>query len=293
MLREDWDDLRFALAVAETGTVSAAARRLGVNHATVLRRIAQFEDRMGSILFDKSARGYALSADLGRVLEALRDVERSVQSLGRAVAGARAPLSGEVRVTSTDSFCQVVLPPLIARLAAEAPDLRVQLISSNSHLDLARVQADVTVRPTTRLPDDLTGERVGGLGFALYRARGSGSSSASDRWLVLSGPLERTLPGKWMAEHVAPGDLSDGADSFLTLREMAALGRGMTVLPHYLGEGDPRLEPVPGRLPEMAVDVWVASHADLAEVPRIALARRLLVRAFAASAVLTSGPPAG
>lgn len=277
MIRDDWDDLRFVLAVAETGTVSAAARRLGVNHATVLRRIAQFEDRTGTVLFDKTPRGYALAPDLGRVREALRDVERSVQSVARVLSGARAPLSGEVRVTSTDSFCQLFLPPLLARIAAEAPGLKVTLISSNAYVDMGRTQADITVRPTIKLTDDLTGERAALLAFALYRARGA----APTGWLALSGQLERTVPARWMAETLGAEAQSDGADSFLTLRELAALGRGMAVLPAFVGDADPRLERVPGLLPPLSVDVWVASHADMAAVPRIALLRRLLVRAIA------------
>ncbi len=290
MPREDWDDLRYVLAVAEEGTVSGAARRLGVNHATVLRRIAAFEGGAGTQVFDKTARGYALPPDRQRLLEATREVDRAVQVVARLLQGVRAPLSGEVRITSTDSFCQVLLPPVLAAIAVTAPELKVTLLSSNTHVDLGRTQADITVRPTLRLPEDLVGNRAAGLAFGLYHAASGPGADLADRWLGLLGPLEHTLPGRWMAEHITPERIGDGADSFLTLREMAAEGRGLAILPRFLGEGDRRLVVRPGILPPMVVDIWVASHADLAQVPRIALMRRLLTEGLAArSADLAGG----
>ncbi|MCX8507403.1 MAG: LysR family transcriptional regulator [Rhodobacteraceae bacterium] len=286
-MQEDWDDLRFVLAVAEEGTVSGAARRLGVNHATVLRRVAQFEERVGTSLFDRTPRGYALPSDRLRIIEAMREVDRSVQMVGRLLSGARAPLSGEVRLTSTDSFCQILLPPMLARIGQSAPDLRATLSSSNLPVDLGRSQADVTVRPTDSLPDDLVGAKVGVLGFGLYGV--GGGPDGMDRWLCLAGSLQRSVPGRWMAEMVPADRQGDGADSFLTLRELAAAGRGMAVLPCFLGDGDSRLRRVEGRMPRLAVDIWVASHADLAQVPRLARMRGLLGEAFAAEAERLAG----
>lgn len=286
-MADDWDDLRFVLAVAEEGTVSGAARRLAVNHATVLRRIAQFEERVGSVLFDKTPRGYALPADRARIVDAVREVDRAVLLVHRLISGARAPLSGDVRITSTDSFCQILLPPLLAQISVEAPDLRAILVSSNAYVDLGRSQADVTVRPTQKLSDELTGSRAASLGFALYAS--AAANPLPERWLSLTGQLERTVPARWMAEHVAAELQGDGADSFLTLRALAGLGRGMAILPCFLGDADGQLQRVEGRMPPMAVDIWVASHSDLAQVPRIALMRRLLSEAIAAEAPRLAG----
>lgn len=284
MGQDDWDDLRFILAVTEEGTVSAAARRLGVNHATVLRRIARFEERCGQV-FDKTPRGYVLARGQAGLIAAAREVDRAVMGVTRVLAGARMPLSGDVRVTSTDSFCLRLLPPIVARIGAEAPDLRLTLISSNAHLDLGRIEADITVRPAERLPDELTGERVGVLGFRVYRARGSGDDLP---WLMLAGKLAQTVPGQWLSGQ-RPSHPAGGADSFLTLRELAAQGCGLAILPAFLGDEDGRLERVPSLMPDLSVDLWVASHADLAEVPRIARIRQCLAEAFRAEAARLAG----
>lgn len=282
MTRENWDDLRFVLAVAEAGSVSGAARRLGVNHATVLRRVAAYEEAAGMTLFDKTARGYAVPSPMDRVIEAAREVDRAVQAVGRILRGTLAPLSGEVRVTSTDSLCHCVLAPIVARLRTVSPELTVELMCSNRHLDLGRTDADITVRPALALPDDLVGEVAAVLGFGLYRGRGA-AAGAGD-WLSLSGPLARSAVGRWIEATVDPGRIVARADSFIVVRELAAQGLGLGVMPDFLGAEDARLERVDNVLPDLPVDLWVASHADLAHVPRIAAARHRLVEALAAEA---------
>ena len=286
-MRENWDDLRFVLAVAEEGSVNAAARRLGVNHATVLRRVAAYEDATGVAIFDKTARGYVVSGAQQRVIEAAREVDRAVQSVARTLQGVRAPLTGDVRVTSTDTFCQYVLPPVVSELRKASPELRIELLCTNTHLDLARTHADITVRPTDSLSDDLVGEIGATLGFGLFRQKGSGSSD----WLGICGPLSRSLIGRWMANELDPAGIVACADSFPVLREMAAAGQGMAPLPWFLGHEDGRLEEVRGIIPDISVDIWVASHADLADVPRIAETRRALVAALDGMAARLRGAP--
>lgn len=280
MTRANWDDLRFVLAVAEEGSVSAAARRLRVNHATVLRRVAAYEEAAGISLFGKTARGYAVPAAMDRVIEAAREVDRAVQAVGRALRGTQAPLAGEVRVTSTDSLCHCVLAPIVARLRTVSPELRVELMCSNRHLDLGRTDADIAVRPAVDLPDDLVGEVAAVLGFGLYRAR----DLETGDWIGLSGPLSRSRVGRWIDATVGSERVVVRADSFVVAREFAAAGMGLAAMPDFLGAEDARLEPVEGILPDLPVDIWVASHADLAHVPRIAAARRQLTEALAGQA---------
>lgn len=269
-MRENWDDLRFVLAVAEEGSVNAAARRLGVNHATVLRRVAAYEQATGIEIFDKTARGYVVSGAHKRVIEAAREVDRAVQSVARALQGIRAPLTGDVRVTSTDTFCQHVLPSIVSDLRIASPELRIELLCTNTHLDLARTHADITVRPTDKLGDDLIGEIGAKLGFGLFRKKGGETTD----WLGICGPLSRSVIGRWMEGGLDPARIVACADSFPVLREMAAAGQGMAPMPYFLGREDDRLEEVKGVIPDVSVDIWVASHADLADVPRIAETRR-------------------
>lgn len=286
MRQMDWDDIRFVLAVAREGSLSGAARALRVNHATVLRRINGFEETAGVAIFDRTARGYRIAPHRRQVLASMRAVEEATLGVERALTAARAPLAGVVRVTSTDTFCLAVLPPIVAALMAQAEGLTIELNSQNLRSDLSRLDADIAVRPAESLPPELTGTRAGRLGFSVYAAPGGATG-----WLGLSGSLAGSIPAAWMDEHLAETEIVGRADSFPVLREMAAAGQGRAVLPCVLGDDDPRLVKLDGLLPPMAADIWVASHVDLAEVPRIRAVREMLSRALERDTARLLGTP--
>lgn len=265
-----WDDLLFVLAVADEGSVSAAARALGVNHATVLRRISAFESRHGLRIFDKTSRGYTLSPDRRALIEAMRSAGDELARVDRMIDAERPRLTGGLRITSTDTLTQYVLPPILARASREF-ETHIEVLSDNAYLDFARMEADITVRPTPRLPPELEGERAGEIRFAIYA-----SDPDVTGWLRLSGKLARTAAAAWLRNR--PGEHAMGADSFLTLAALARAGRGRALLPDYVGRavqglvclGSPEaFEPVP---------IWVASHVDFARSGRLTRARAFLVR---------------
>ncbi|PRX35033.1 DNA-binding transcriptional regulator, LysR family [Meinhardsimonia xiamenensis] len=279
MHRDNWDDLRFVLAVAEHGSLAAAARALGVNHATVLRRIAAFEQSHGLTLFERSPAGYRIPPERLKVIEAAREVAAAVDAVSRTLRGAGAAPAGRVRVTSTDSLCVAVLPEILAEISSEMPELRLDLVAANERLDLARLSAEIAVRPAMSLPDDLSGEIGAELGFAVYAQRVQGERCR--QWLGLGGTLARTPLADWLAGQAEPERIAGGADSFVVLAGMAAAGLGRAVLPCPLGESDARLVRLAAPQPELRVPIWVACHAELADVPRLATLRRRILRGLA------------
>ncbi len=276
MNKFDWDDVRVMRAVAEAGSLSGAARALGVNHATVLRRVSAFEQATGVTIFDRTARGYLVAPRRGGVLAAMRAMEEAALGVARALDAARAPLAGTVRVTSTDTLCLALLAPIVARLMTEAEGLTIELNAQNQPADLARLDADIAVRPAVTLPPELVGDRAGSLGFSVYAAPGGEAG-----WLGFGGTLHRSAPASWLNANVSEAEIAGRADSFPVLREMAVAGQGRAILPQVLGDPDGRLVRLDDILPPMQVDIWVASHADLADVPRIRAVRELLLRSLA------------
>ncbi len=258
------------LAVADEGSVAGAARALGVNHATVLRRIAAFETTQGLRLFDKTARGYRISADRVELIEAMREAGSSLNRIGDLINAERPAVSGRLRITSTDSLCILVLPK-IARDLAEEIGQPVDLISDNTHVDFTRLQADIAVRPTDRLADELHGIDGGKLGFSVFARKDSPPT-----WLGLSGRLQRTRAAEWLERHAPLQNRPVSADSFLTLASFAAQGAGRAILPTYVGRMTPGLVQIdtPHELP--AVPTWVVCHRDLARSGRLTKARRFL-----------------
>lgn len=276
MHNENWDDLRYVLAVAETGSVLQAAKHLGVNHATVLRRVAAFEERYETTLFERTSQGYQLLADRAHIIRAAHTAEVAMQEVHRLANGGRLTLHGTVRVSSTDTLCGAILPRFVAALQAEEQNLAITLLSSNTHLDFSREQAGIAVRPSVQLPEDMVGKVATELRFAAY---------ASDRdqknWLGLSGPLTRSVAGKWIDENVPADRLTIAADSFLTLQTMAALGHGIAILPCFVGDGDARLVRLTKLMPVQTVPLWVAYHVDAVETQQMRAVKRCLLRFLA------------
>lgn len=272
MHSENWDDLRFVLAVAETGSVLQAAKHLSVNHATVLRRVAAFEERYETILFKRTSQGYQLLSDRVHVIRAAHAAEVAMQEVHRLASGGRLSLHGIVRVTSTDTLCGAVLPRFVAAIKAEERNLAITLLSSNTHLDLSREQASIAVRPSVQLPDDMIGEVATELRLAAYAA----DPEQSD-WLGLSGPLTRSVAATWMDANVPDDQISIAADSFLTLQAMAALGHGIAALPCFVGDCDDRLVRLPDAMPDLTVPLWVAHHVDAVETQQMRAVKRRLV----------------
>ena len=256
MHNENWDDLRYVLTVAETGSVLRAAKQLGVNHATVLRHVAAFEDRHGAPVFERTRKGYQLLPDRAHVIHAAQEAQTAMDEVARLASGGRAVLGGDVRMTSTDTFCALVLPDFAAQIAGEDHRCNVTLLSSNTHLDLIREQAHLVVRPAIKLSEELVGDVVSKIGFAAYA-----TDENADLWHGLAGPLSRSVAAKWMAEELDPETLTTASDSFLTLRELAVHSGAIAALPCFVGDGDARLKKLT-RMPPISVPVWVAHHVD-------------------------------
>ncbi|WP_281973610.1 LysR family transcriptional regulator [Ruegeria faecimaris] len=276
MNNDNWDDIRYVLAVDRYGSLNSAAEALGVTHATVLRRVVAFEQRSGCAIFRKSPSGYSALPEARTILSAMENVEDAVLSVERAIVGANRSPVGHVRITSTDSLCQMVLPQILNEISKEYPGLELTLLSSNSHRDLSRLTADIAVRPSIKLEDGLVGERSGTLSFGVYD-----DGSPNRKWMRLDGALSRSRPAKWLAENAKTEQTTNGADSFLVLQQMAASGAGKTFLPELIGDADPRLHRSPGMNPQIEVPLWVATLEEIAQTPRFALVQRALVERIA------------
>ena len=142
----DWNDLRYFLAVARTGSTLAASRSLKVAQATVSRRITALEEALGTALFIRSPSGYTLSVRGQAMLAGAEEVERSIEALVNSVEAEGRRLSGTVRLTTVESAANVWLMPAIAAFRAQHPAVTAEVIVDNRALDIARGEADIAIR---------------------------------------------------------------------------------------------------------------------------------------------------
>ncbi len=274
MHKLSWNDLQYIVAVANHGSVTAAARALGVYHSTVLRRINSFEESQAVRLFERQRAGYTLTQEGQQLLEVARKVEDVVSVLERKIAGKDLTLEGVIRLTTTDSLLHSVVGPHIAAFQARYPDIVIEVSVTNHLLNLTRRDADVAIRPSQDKPEPLVGQKVSDLNFALYTSRpywaqNASKSMAEHAWLGLDDLLASTPPGRWLKANAPGAATKFTADSFLAIRDATEHGLGVALLPCFLGDVSELLIRIEGPIATCRNSLWVLTHKDLLGSARV------------------------
>lgn len=286
----NWDDARVFLAVCRESTLRGAARVLGVDQATVGRRINALEKSLNATLFLRTREGYALTAVGEAALLSVANMERSALDLQRQVQGLDDRLTGTVRVTTTDSLAIDFLIPAIARLHDKHPDVRVQLDASTQILSLAKREADIAVRNTRPDNPDLIARRIARWPVGLFASHGyidrhgapEPGSLFEGHDLVayqpyLQGQKDLTL----VSEPLGRGRIVATLSSSLLVRRSIAAGIGIGEIPVHTGEMDGLVRLWPQRTRPLPYDVWLVTHADLRHTARVRAVIDEIVAAFA------------
>ncbi|MBS2026475.1 MAG: LysR family transcriptional regulator [Deltaproteobacteria bacterium] len=232
-----WDDVRLFLAVAETGSVSSAARRLRIGQPTVSRRLAALEYALGEALFRRSVSGTALTAAGERLLAPAKRMAEWAGEVGRAADVTDREPRGLVRVTAAPFVAADFVAPFAAWLATKHPGLRLEVLCSTQYLDLGRGEADLALRPRAPSSADLTLVRSVMVENAVFVAK-----SLAERlprkpkpneipWVAWAPPMDM-LPPNPQLEQMVPGfQPSFTSDNYLVNLAAAEAGAGAMVLP--------------------------------------------------------------
>lgn len=295
--RVNWDDLRFLLAIADHGSVASAARRLGVNHTTVLRRVHAFEEAKKIRLFERLPTGYVFTAEGEQLVAAARSIDDTVAALERRIDGRDLKLEGVIRVTTTDTFMTSVLPRHFASFRQQHPRIMIELALTNHRLNLTKRDADVAIRPARELPAPLVGERVADVGFAVYGAttylenHPAHSISPDHAWLGGDEMLANSPVARWMRDHASNAEIVFRADSFVALYQAARAGLGLAVLPCCLADADPTLGRLEAPTDDLKVGLWILTHQDLIQAARIRAFVEHMAKALEGDRERLSGKP--
>ena len=287
----DWEDVRYFVALARYGTLSATARRLRVNHATVARRVASLEMLLGRPLFDRRTNGYALTAEGKAVLDEARSMDDAALSvLYRLDAGTE--LSGLVRLTIGRVLAERFLIDRLATFHERYPAIDLELIGGSRVVSLARREADIALRYGSPKDSELVARRVARIGFGLYASpayRGKLDAGDAPAFIGFDEENEFIAEAGWLARQFGDRRYSFRTSSQTTQAAAARAGYGVALLPRYVAAGDPGLVRVSlgGRLPER--DVWLLIRRDLKNVPRVKAVADHLVEAFRQGRRLLAG----
>ena len=275
----NWDNLRFVFAVARHHSVAAAARELGVNRTTVLRRLNSFEESFNCRLFERTASGYVLTPEAEKMIEAAQEVEATLYNLQRQVAGRELQLAGELKVTTTDTFLTTIVGPQLQGFYRKHPNIVIEFTITNSVLDLNRRDADVAIRPT-RVPDaHLVGERLGDVKFGIYATRrylaeNPANDMAQHRWIGYDRSLLATPPGQWFSSRVEKAKVCLRCDSFLTVKVACENNLGLALMPSILADNNDNLVAVRlankwSNIKNLDTGLWLLTHPDLIKSARV------------------------
>jgi DNA-binding transcriptional LysR family regulator len=271
----DWDDLRFFLAVSERGSISGAAKLLNVNHSTVLRRLASLEKRLGSRLFDRLPGGYEMTAQGEELRNQLRGVSEQIENAQRSLSGRDLKLSGAIRITTTDTLMRGLLMPYLAEFHDLNSATQMEIVVNNTFLSLTRREADVAVRPSNIVPENLLGRRVGRLRTAIYASKNYLQKNAKKKqwaahnWVAPDETLSHLTQAKWMRENIPEDRVVVRVDSLVGMVAAVRCGMGVGMLLCLLADEETELVRLTEPVDELDTDLWILTHPALKGVARI------------------------
>ncbi len=267
----DWEDLRHFVALAAEGSLSATARRLRVNHATVARRVAGLEAALGRTLFDRRPDGYALTAEGRAVLAEAQGMEAAALAVLRRLDAATS-LDGPVRLTTTRSLAEDFLIPRLGPLRRAHPGIDLELLAELRVMSLARREADIAIRLGRPADSSLAGRRVGLIAHGFYAStEWPGRLAAGDPPVFVAYDAESDMvpEARWLAARFPTARRTFRSNSQAALAAAARAGFGIALLPHYLAATMPELcELALGETPPPR-EAWLLVRPELRRVPRM------------------------
>lgn len=272
-----WELYRSFLAVLTHGSLSAAARALGITQPTVGRHVAELEASFKQTLFTRSRTGL-MPTEAALTLRSFAEAMHSnAAALERAMAGQGQTTGGTVRITASEVIAVEVLPPALARLRQAHPQLTVELVATNRVQDLLQREADIAVRMTAPKQEQLIARNVGNVKIGLHARAdylqqfGTPAVPADLTRHTLIGFDTETPFLRAASKHV-PGWSRDGfslrSDSDLAQLSLIRAGAGIGFCQSAIARREPDLVPVlPGHL-NFQLDAWITMHEDLRNSPR-------------------------
>ena len=276
----DWNQVRAFLATADEGSLSAAARALRQTQPTLSRQVSALEDSLGVTLFERGPRRMMLTEAGRDLLGHVRVMADAATKVSLTASGQSQSVSGTVMVTSTAMFASQYLPDVLVGLRERAPNLVVEVITSNDIKDLTRREADISIRHARPEQSDLIAKLVAEVPASLYatdaflRRHGNPRSMAELAGVpvVGFGAFEEVAAAyAGLGLSLQPGDIAVNTRDGHAIVAFASAGLGMSLLTLDMARSLPGFRKVLPDLPELPVPVWLVTHRELHTSPRIRL----------------------
>ncbi|WOR14045.1 LysR family transcriptional regulator [Hyphomonas sp. FCG-A18] len=281
----DWNQVRAFLATAEEGSLSAAARALGQTQPTLSRQVAALEEDLGIVLFERAGRAMALTTAGLELLEHVKVMADAATRVSLSASGQSQAVEGRVVITATDSLATYHLPAILRKVREQAPNIQVEILTSNDVRDLTRREADIAIRHGRPDQADLIAKLVGEISWHLY---------ASEDYLKNCPPI-KTLSdiealdfigfenNEQLIDELKTAGLNLKLKNFVmssttgtVMRELVKAGIGVSFLTRDVEKQEPKIKPLLKDQLSFLVPIWLVTHRELHTSRRIRLVYDIL-----------------
>ena len=275
MHNNNWDDLRFFLALCREKSATGAGRALDVNHTTVARRIRALENNLGMRLFEASRDGYEMTQAAENMYEHARRMEEITQAIDRDIFGQNAELKGPLKLTVAHDVAERLVIPRLGEFMEAYPCIDLEVLTTTGLVDLAAREADIALRLTAKPPDYLIGREVLPMRHGIYGSPNYLEDvNGTAKVVLFRGDPEQP---EWVQQHFSGAEIAMRVDDVGAMAHAVANDMGLARMPCYVGDTEPRIRRLDLELTPSTWGIWILSHVDLRSTARVRVARDFLV----------------
>jgi DNA-binding transcriptional LysR family regulator len=278
----DWNNLNVLVAVAREGSLAGAARALGVNHATISRRLAALEAEVGAGLVRRLARSTPLTEKGRQIADLALGMADRAQQIERLTKLQSSRISGPVRLSAPPAMLSETLMPALAAVTAAHPDLRLDLVADARITSLERGEADIAIRLSEPQTPHAIARRLGEISYGLYGSAGHIAQPEAAWQFIRSGPeLAQTPAQTWLAVFAAGRPFILAASDPHVQMAAASAGLGIALLPDRIAGRSPTLRRAHASAPPPRA-AWLVMHPDVQKAPAVRIVAEAIASSFRA-----------
>jgi DNA-binding transcriptional LysR family regulator len=286
----DWNQARAFLVTAEEGSLSAAARALGMTQPTVGRQVSALEQELGVVLFERVGRGLELTPSGLELVSHVRDMGKAATRVSLAASGRSQTIEGSICITASEIHAAFLLPPIIVKLRQLAPGIDIEIIASNSASDLGRREADIAIRSFRPTQAELIARKIKDVPARLYASKdylkqiGMPKSAADleradfidfdDTGMLLNGLNALGL-------NLTRSNFPIRTKNHIVQWKMVKQGLGIGIFPEDIGDAEPLVQQALPELEPIVFPIWLTTHRELNTSRRVRLVFDLLATELA------------
>jgi DNA-binding transcriptional LysR family regulator len=289
-MKFDWNRARAFLATAEEGSLSAAARALGMTQPTLGRQVNALEQELGVALFERAGRGLVLTPGGLELVDHVRAMGEAANRVSLTASGQSQTIEGRICITASEIHAAYLLPPIIAKLRRAEPGIKVEIIASNATSDLRRREADIAIRSFRPTQPELIAQKIKDVPARLYAAKSyleqigmpTRPEDLNQADFIDFDSTDRLLLGlNELGLSLTTKNFTIQTENHLVQWQLAKQGLGICIIPEDIGDAEPLVRQVLPDLKPIVFPLWLTAHRELKTSKRVRLVFDLLASELA------------